>query len=226
MTVPRTSTSFGSQVAQNYGSINNQIHLAPSRLSQDAPRFSTLRRCTFAHSDRTETATLPSSNVPFRRDPVFVERSDLLQRLHQQLSAPAARVALVGLGGVGKSQLAIECSYLTRKSHSDTWVLWIYAGSAARFEQGIREVAERMKVRGRHGRDADIYQLVRSWLADVKHGWRKIILDNADDVSILDARRALTTLADIHVRRAGAGMDRARTFCQAQQQRLVRPDEE
>ncbi|KAM0714705.1 hypothetical protein Q7P37_009722 [Cladosporium fusiforme] len=162
----------GFQAGQIHGPVSAQIHLP------DAP----------------ETPPLASSNIPFRQDCDFVERGNLLQRIEERLSTPAARVALVGLGGVGKSQLAIEYSYRARRSNPQSWVLWVHAGSVVRFEQGIREIAERMKIRGRNSRDADIFQLVRSWLADVAHGPWKIILDNADDASVLVQRR--TTGAD------------------------------
>jgi hypothetical protein len=42
----------------------------------------------------------PSSTVPFRRDPDFVDR-DILAEIEQKCSRPASRTALVGLGGVG-----------------------------------------------------------------------------------------------------------------------------
>ena len=38
--------------------------------------------------------------MPFRRDPDFVSREEL-DTVNEKLSIPAARVALVGLGGVG-----------------------------------------------------------------------------------------------------------------------------
>jgi hypothetical protein len=47
-----------------------------------------------------------------------------------------------------------------------------------------------MEVRGRNSQNADIFPLVRSWLADVGHGSWKVILDNADDASVLVKRRA------------------------------------
>jgi hypothetical protein len=51
----------------------------------------------------TKLAT-PSSTNPFRQDPDFVDRGDIIGRLLQQCSVPAARSALVGLGGVGSVQ--------------------------------------------------------------------------------------------------------------------------
>lgn len=48
-----------------------------------------------------ETSLAPSSTVLPRSDENFVDRDDLLQRLHDQASIESAWVALVGLGGVG-----------------------------------------------------------------------------------------------------------------------------
>ena len=43
----------------------------------------------------------PFSTVPFRRDPDFVGRGDILAQIQERCSQPAGRAALVGLGGVG-----------------------------------------------------------------------------------------------------------------------------
>ena len=48
-----------------------------------------------------EVPAKPFSNVPFRQDPDFVDRGDILAQIHHRCSQPAGRVALVGLGGVG-----------------------------------------------------------------------------------------------------------------------------
>jgi hypothetical protein len=50
---------------------------------------------------RSTTPDEPSSNVPFRRDPDFVARAEVTAQITAALAAPAARLALVGLGGVG-----------------------------------------------------------------------------------------------------------------------------
>jgi hypothetical protein len=44
---------------------------------------------------------LPFSTVPFPRDQDYVRRGPLIEQIHTKLSVPGARVALVGLGGVG-----------------------------------------------------------------------------------------------------------------------------
>jgi len=57
-----------------------------------------------------DTRPTLSSTVPFRRDRDFVHR-EILSEIQARCSQSASRVALVGLGGVGKSHLAIEYSY-------------------------------------------------------------------------------------------------------------------
>jgi hypothetical protein len=44
---------------------------------------------------------LPFASIPVYRDPDFVTRGDILEQIDRRCSVPAARVALVGLGGVG-----------------------------------------------------------------------------------------------------------------------------
>ena len=53
--------------------------------------------------ERPETLPPPFAIIPFSRDPDFVSRGDILDQVDQRCSEPAGRVALVGLGGVGKS---------------------------------------------------------------------------------------------------------------------------
>jgi hypothetical protein len=43
----------------------------------------------------------PFSTVPFPPDPSFVDRPDILNWVSERLASPGARVALVGLGGIG-----------------------------------------------------------------------------------------------------------------------------
>ncbi|KAF2098292.1 putative kinesin [Rhizodiscina lignyota] len=125
-----------------------------------------------------------SSTVPFQRDPDFVDRGDLLSRVDERCSQPAGRAALVGLGGVGKSQLAIEYTYRTRDRSLDTWVFWVHASNATRFEQGYRDIAHMVRIAGRDDPKADIFKLVHDWLREHKGKWL-MILDNVDDAGFL-----------------------------------------
>ncbi|KAF1974637.1 TPR-like protein [Bimuria novae-zelandiae CBS 107.79] len=134
-------------------------------------------------TDRTLSRSAPSSNVPFRRDPHFVDRH-ILSEIHCKSQEPASRVALVGLGGVGKSQLAVEYSYRVREKSPATWVFWVHASSRARFEEGYRKIAERGKLSGWDQPDVDILKPVHNWLCDEANGHWVMIIDNADDLSV------------------------------------------
>ncbi|KIN08972.1 hypothetical protein OIDMADRAFT_108651, partial [Oidiodendron maius Zn] len=136
-----------------------------------------------------ETPPNPSSTVPFLRDPDYVDRDGLLERVSTKCSIPASRTALVGLGGVGKSQVAIEFSYHVRDQSPDTWVFWVHATNATRIEQSYREIADRVKIPSRKDSEANIYNLVHSWLSDQSKRRWFLILDNLDDYRVLNEVR-------------------------------------
>jgi hypothetical protein len=54
-----------------------------------------------SHKERPETPPSPFSTVPFHRDVDFIDHGTLLDQIHEKGSAPASRIALFGLGGVG-----------------------------------------------------------------------------------------------------------------------------
>ena len=64
-------------------------------------------------------------------------------------------------------------------------MLWVHASNAARFEQGMREIADLVRIRGRDDPKADIFKLVRDWLRGAKSGKWVLVLDNVDDASFL-----------------------------------------
>ena len=88
--------------------------------------------------------------VPYQRNPNFTGRRTLLATLHAKLSdiAPCAwnhRVALYGLGGVGKTQLALEYVFSHREDYER--IYWISAVSEATVFAGFQEIAERNTMR-------------------------------------------------------------------------------
>ncbi|OBT66186.1 hypothetical protein VE03_05134 [Pseudogymnoascus sp. 23342-1-I1] len=136
----------------------------------------------------------PSSMVPFRRDSAFVGREDILAEIGKKLERGAledhSRVALVGLGGIGKSQIAIEYAYRLRDSAPQTWVFWVHASDAARFKLAYRNIAAKVELPGWDNPKADILHLVKNWLCDERNGRWLIILDNADDDRVFSSTSA------------------------------------
>ncbi|KAF1970583.1 putative kinesin [Bimuria novae-zelandiae CBS 107.79] len=173
------STTFGrANVGFQAGTINGPVHT------------------TFhAPPKRRETPPQPSIVIPFAHDADFVDRGTLLDEICERCTQPNARIALVGLGGVGKSQLAIEYAYRTREQSPETWVLWAHASNAARLEQSFRDIADRVKIAGRQDPQINMFKLVHDWLCDSKQPWL-LVLDNVDDASfLLDAESASSQTA-------------------------------
>ncbi|KAJ5652775.1 kinesin [Penicillium longicatenatum] len=145
---------------------------------------------------RTEQPEVPpssSSTVPFGPDSDFINRGSLLDQVHEKCAAPAGRKALVGVGGVGKSKLAIEYSYQLREKSPEIWVFWIHASNATRFEQSFRGIADRAKIPGRHDPKVNIFRIVHDWL-HAEGKWLLIFDNMDDDVEPMDEARALALL--------------------------------
>ncbi|RMY73350.1 hypothetical protein D0862_14302 [Hortaea werneckii] len=109
----------------------------------------------------TRTPPPPSSTVPFHRDPNFVDRPEL-ETLEEKLSVWNKKVALVGIGGVGKSQLAIEFCYRVRERSPEVWTFWVHASSAARFDADIRKLACDAGIPGWNDPKSDAFALVEN----------------------------------------------------------------
>ncbi|ORY64996.1 P-loop containing nucleoside triphosphate hydrolase protein, partial [Pseudomassariella vexata] len=135
--------------------------------------------------ERPETPPNPSAIIPFGRDLDFVQRGKFLDQIHQACTEPDSRIALVGLGGVGKSQIAIEYAYQVRERSPETWVFWVHASNAARYEQSFREIADYLKIPGRQKPKSNIFQLLGSWLRNEAKGKWILVLDNVDEPSFL-----------------------------------------
>ncbi|RAH42156.1 uncharacterized protein BO95DRAFT_517398 [Aspergillus brunneoviolaceus CBS 621.78] len=125
--------------------------------------------------ERPETPPSPLSTVPFLRNPDYVDCGSLVDKLDAICAVPASRTAI----------LAIEYSYRVRKRSPETWVLWIHASNTVRLELSYRELADRLKIYGRHHPQANIFELISSWLNDARHGRWILVLDNLDDEHML-----------------------------------------
>ncbi|KAF2712599.1 TPR-like protein [Pleomassaria siparia CBS 279.74] len=153
----------------------------------------------FALSAISTTTTEPRVPPPrgttclFPRDPHFVERTVLAEILAKR--KPSSRLALVGLGGVGKSQIVNEYAHRIRDQFEETWVFWVYAGSLATFENDYRRIAEMVGAVGWDDKAVNIAKLVHSWLSNEANGNWVMIIDNADDIDVFTATPSNSTEA-------------------------------
>jgi transcriptional regulator with XRE-family HTH domain len=126
-------------------------------------------------------------NVPFLRNPYFTGREQLLLRLHRTLAAEKT-VALSqtrvisGLGGIGKTQTALEYAYRYAREYEA--VLWVQADSHELLVSDFARLAQTLDLPGREEQDQwRVVSAVKRWLQE--HSAWLLILDNADDLTLL-----------------------------------------
>ncbi|KAM0508554.1 hypothetical protein ACHAQF_003755, partial [Verticillium nonalfalfae] len=78
------------------------------------------------------------------------------------------KAAIVGLSGVGKTQVALQVAYWVKETKQDWSILWILALSMAGFEQACAEIARDLGLEG-PSRD-DPKELVRRYLYSAQSG--------------------------------------------------------
>jgi hypothetical protein len=128
--------------------------------------------------------------VPFQRNAYFVGRESQLNELGAKLSSDVhcQRVAVVGLGSVGKTQIVLEFAYRKREITSNCSIFWIPAVNSATFEHAYLQVGQLLQIPGITEKTADIKQLVKTRLSQESAGRWLLILDNADDIDMLYRR--------------------------------------
>ncbi|KAH7133076.1 hypothetical protein B0J13DRAFT_93028 [Dactylonectria estremocensis] len=124
-------------------------------------------------------------NIPFGPNQRFVGRATLLEKLQASFftSQGHQRVALVGLGGIGKTQTALKFAFWTKENKPEYSVFWIPALSRATFEQAYLEIKSICAIQGAEGENPK--ELVRQYLSSKASGKWILIVDNADELEIL-----------------------------------------
>lgn len=126
--------------------------------------------------------------VPYPRNPYFTGQDGELDDIYSfffssKNSSNVRSLALVGMGGSGKTQLAIEYAYRYSKQYSA--IYWLQADDIGLFFLSVSELAE--KLIPNECKDINpevIANKLKSHLEEQQSGWL-LIVDNADDFSIV-----------------------------------------
>ena len=165
------SFSSGDQDEQSPTSVPSISHAASA--SQTQVRHSSVRS-----EGNTEDRINTYCNLPHAPSPIFVGRQGLLNELVDYLSSPSdgqKRVVISGLGGMGKTQLAIRVAVELRKLFFG--IFWIDASSYEHIRAGWADIA---KIFGLEPN----YQAGLQYFASLKKPWL-LIMDNADQLDAL-----------------------------------------
>ncbi|KAF2238391.1 hypothetical protein EV356DRAFT_526156 [Viridothelium virens] len=135
--------------------------------------------------------------IPLRRNDKFVGRAAQLQELEEKLllNGGVEKVAIAGLGGVGKTQIALELAYRPKELTPDWSVIWIPASSTEAIERAYADIVERLQIPGWNDKQADHKLLLQRHLSKESTGRWLLIFDNADDIDMwVDKDKSRRTL--------------------------------
>jgi tetratricopeptide (TPR) repeat protein len=126
-------------------------------------------------------------NIPYPRNSVFTGREEILTHLVDTLKAGQATAlsqpqALSGLGGVGKTQVAVEYAYQRHQDYQA--VFWTGASTRESLVSGYITIAGLLNLPEKDEQDQTIIiKAVLRWLTT--HTEWLLILDNADDLTVV-----------------------------------------
>lgn len=135
--------------------------------------------------------------VPFGRNRQFVGRESILEQLLAMIFPSieennCQRTAIEGLGGVGKTQIALEAGFQVRDMHLDCSIFWVPAVDITSFENAYRKIGQELGIKGIDEDKADVKLIVKEALNRESAGRWLLIIDNADDVELFSGNANLS----------------------------------
>ncbi|KAL7914494.1 P-loop containing nucleoside triphosphate hydrolase protein [Trichoderma velutinum] len=141
------------------------------------------------HYNLTHIPLLPGVDrsthvIPYPRNEDVIQRQDLVKRLHQLLPRGPKfhSAALWGLGGSGKTQIALDYAY-RRIEDAKCSVFWAHADSKATFIHDYKSIANKLGIEQTATADGNfLLRSVRNGI-EACSSW-VLILDNVDNLEL------------------------------------------
>ncbi|EWG48841.1 hypothetical protein FVEG_16341 [Fusarium verticillioides 7600] len=127
----------------------------------------------------------PPVLVPFPPNDEFVGRQDIIGNLRQQLSPEKSHAvaAVFGLGGVGKTQIALAYVHELHAQSPDLSIFWVYASNEERMRQAYANIMQQLKIPS-GGENSDVLERVKQWLEAQHHKPWLMVIDNVDELDL------------------------------------------
>lgn len=143
------------------------------------------RRLSAGAEEPSVTASdMPGLHVPYSRNLLFTGRESLLDAVYEHLHAQDTQpglLALTGLGGVGKTQLALEYAY--RHQHEYQAVFWIRADTPENLTSDGLTLAQTLQLPEKDSPEHErVLAALKRWLQ--QHANWLLVLDNVADLEM------------------------------------------
>ncbi|GLA09572.1 hypothetical protein AnigIFM60653_011903 [Aspergillus niger] len=136
------------------------------------------------YSRSLETRKAQHWVVPLLRNKNFVGRLDEIKKLEDQIMMQDGyrRIAITGLDGIGKTQVALEVAYRIREKDKERSVFWIPCTSRALIEATFLRIAVTVGISDI--KPAEIREQLKGYFSCQRAGRWLLIFDNADDTDM------------------------------------------
>ncbi len=178
------SPYYRQKLGELFGKSIQELGLIPQSSEERNQEVSIISGTPESH---TSTPPSPIWNVPYRRNPFFTGREEILVHLYTVLRSSKAVAltqaqAISGLGGIGKTQIAVEYAYRYRDHYQA--VFWVTASTRDVLSADFVMLAALLGLPEQHEQDQDIVlRAVKRWLTTHTH-WL-LILDNVDNPEMI-----------------------------------------
>ncbi|QLI68890.1 uncharacterized protein G6M90_00g061270 [Metarhizium brunneum] len=125
-------------------------------------------------------------SLSYAKNLCFVGRENTIDNIrHKLFSLGVKRVALSGLGGMGKTQVALEMAHRVKEAMEDYSVIWMPAQTMAAFEQAAAELVQTLGISSGLGENPP--ETLQAHLSSDASGPWFLVVDGVDDMSLVDA---------------------------------------
>lgn len=141
-------------------------------------------------------------HVRYDRNPFFTGRKELFEeirrKLHDDQQGYKHKIALYGLGGIGKTQISLEYCYRYQRDYD--YIFWLSADNRTRLLSSFRKVANLFTEHGEKVSDGTADDIANAVLRKLerKKKWL-LVYDNLDDIRVADGYLPRTQMSGGHV---------------------------